>query len=151
MNCLGNARCDCPNIFKGSRCENSVCEGYCSGRGQCLLHSGNPQCECEAGFWGRQCESQECTGFCENGGTCTINVANNTICDCLPNYSGRRCELYNNVDSNTPHCDSFQCANGGKCHMIKDEPICNCTSQWSGEKCQVIVIVIVIDILNLSR
>lgn len=133
----GNARCDCPNNFKGSRCENSVCEGFCSGHGQCTLHSGNPQCECETGFWGRQCESEECTGYCENGGTCTINVANATICECLPNYSGHRCELLNDDNINLMHCDNFFCENGGTCHMIRNEAYCNCTPQWNGPNCLV--------------
>lgn len=132
---LGNARCECTKDFKGIRCENSPCEGFCSGHGQCTLHSGTPQCDCDAGYWGRQCESEECTGYCQNGGTCTITPTNDKNCECTPNYSGQRCE--NELGPNTIDCDRISCENGGTCQIIKGDALCNCTAQFTGQKCQV--------------
>lgn len=134
----GAAVCDCPNDYMGTRCEDSVCEGYCSGHGQCIIRFRTPLCECEAGFWGRLCEYESCTGYCENGGTCTISVANVTVCDCPPNFTGTRCETYiEGAVINRSPCDDFNCQNGGTCHVIKNDPYCNCTSQYNGPNCQV--------------
>lgn len=133
----GVATCECQNDFKGPKCESSACEGFCSGHGQCTIRLGTPQCECEAGYWGKQCESEECTGYCENGGTCTINYVNVTICECLPNFSGTRCERYIEDSGIRNPCDDFSCENGGTCHVIKNSAYCNCTSQYYGANCQV--------------
>lgn len=135
---LGNARCECTKDFKGIRCENSPCEGFCSGHGECTLHLGSPQCDCDQNYWGRQCESEECTDYCQNGGTCTINPVNDKICECVPNYSGQRCEIFRELGPND--CSGFFCDNGGTCHVIKNEAYCNCTAQFTGTNCQVQVL-----------
>lgn len=124
-------------FMEGIRCENSPCEGFCSGRGQCSMHLGSPQCDCDQNYWGRQCESEECTDYCQNGGTCTINPLNDKLCECAPYYSGQRCEIFRELGPNANDCSGFYCDNGGTCHVIKNEAYCNCTAQFTGPKCQV--------------
>lgn len=136
---IGNARCQCTKDFKGIQCENSPCEGFCNGHGQCTIHSGSPKCDCHPGYWGRQCDTDECTEYCENGGTCTITADNDKICKCMPNYSGIRCETYRESAQILSDCDGFSCDNGGTCHVIKNEAYCNCTAQFTGQNCQVIL------------
>lgn len=138
---LGNARCECTKEFKGIRCENSPCEGFCSGHGECTIHSGSPKCDCHQGYWGRQCDSDECTDYCKNDGQCSITPDNEKVCKCMPNYSGIRCETEgNNSQAPTSDCSDFLCENGGTCHVIKNEAYCNCTAQYAGDNCRVSVV-----------
>lgn len=45
----GKSHCDCPNGYEGTKCEDSLCEGFCSGNGKCLIRLGSAQCECAEG------------------------------------------------------------------------------------------------------
>lgn len=136
----GRASCQCREYFRGARCESSVCEGFCSGHGQCTIRLGSPQCECDVGFWGKQCQSDSCTDYCMNGGTCTINNANMMFCHCTNRFSGLRCEheecIGAECDAVDP-CEQIQCKNDGVCHVIDEKAICNCTIQYNGQFCEV--------------
>lgn len=134
---LGNAQCECTKDFKGIRCENSPCEGFCSGHGQCVIHDGSVSCQCDVGYWGKQCELEECTDYCLNGGTCNISPENDKICTCMTNYLGTRCENYQETGQIFNDCNNFQCENGGTCHIIKNMAYCNCTAQFAGPICRV--------------
>lgn len=133
----GVSRCECKKDFKGVRCESSPCEGFCNGHGACTVHNDSPSCACNAGYWGKQCEMDECTDYCQSGGTCTITPENEKVCDCLPNYSGPRCENYQNTEQFFSDCSNSFCDNGGTCHMIRDKAYCNCTAQFTGPNCRV--------------
>lgn len=52
-------------------------------------------------------------------------------CNCLPQWSGERCETPVNV------CEG-RCHNGGTCYTTRAGlPVCNCKSEFSGHRCQI--------------
>lgn len=146
----GVGQCECPSGFTGVRCEQGICDGYCSGNGNCTLHFlKKPMCECNKGYWGKQCQSDSCEEFCENGGKCTNNM-DSMMCECPPHYKGDRCQVpvcpdgickdekNSDADASNP-CGRVLCQNGGTCQVIRNKALCNCTASWHGASCQVCI------------
>lgn len=99
---IGISRCECPKGFIGAQCNSHVCEGYCNGHGQCIIHAGNPKCNCDSGYYGKQCQNEEedrgtesmlCENFaCENGGTCQM-LNQQPFCNCTAHWNGDNCQV----------------------------------------------------------
>lgn len=134
----GKSKCECQSGYQGRTCEESICDGYCNGNGDCIIRLGSPMCQCNTGFWGKQCQSDSCREFCENGGNCTNDNARMS-CECPPQYTGDRCQIpvCLKVGCGNDACDRMQCKNGGTCYILDKVPICNCTKQWHGTFCDV--------------
>lgn len=93
--------CKCSRGFTGARCEINLCHNFCL-NGICYLSSeGYPQCKCPLGFIGSRCEHEVCKDFCLNGGRCqpTNNGTWSAVCECGADFSGRRCERVNDVET----------------------------------------------------
>ncbi|XP_062619429.1 fibropellin-3-like [Saccostrea cucullata] len=73
------------------------------------------------------CVSSPCT----NGGTCIRQrITQNYRCDCLPGYTGHKCQ----TDIN--ECASGPCQNGGTCHDHVNGFTCTCVGGFTGLMCQ---------------
>ena len=59
------------------------------------------------------------SGPCEQGGTC-VNIFGSYLCNCLPGFSGTRCEL------NINECSSHPCVNGATCLDLRGLFRCIC-------------------------
>jgi hypothetical protein len=88
--------CICPTAFTGQKCETPIspCSSSpCVNNGICVVTPGtsNFTCVCTPGFRGVFCEAyiNPCVTYvCSNGGTCYRTVDGNSICACLPTYTG---------------------------------------------------------------
>lgn len=117
-----------------------ICDGYCSGNGECEIRLANPTCLCNQGYWGKQCQSDTCLDYCKNGGVCTNENSRMMSCECPSHYKGNRCEIpvwcpKGDCDDIEP-CTHNMCMNGGTCQIIRGMPVCNCTAEWYGNVCQ---------------
>lgn len=91
--------CKCSRGFTGLRCEINLCHNFCV-NGACYLSSeGYPQCKCPLGFVGSRCEHEVCKDFCLNGGKCQPSTTWPATCECEPQFSGKRCERVNDVET----------------------------------------------------
>ncbi|XP_072047766.1 versican core protein-like isoform X4 [Amphiura filiformis] len=73
---------------------------------------------------------KECTSTtCLNGGQCVDGV-NGYECQCLPGWTGQKCE------KDVNECTSTPCLNGGQCVDGVNEYECQCLPGWSGRICQ---------------
>ncbi|KAK0423803.1 hypothetical protein QR680_008338 [Steinernema hermaphroditum] len=133
--------CECPDGYRGRRCENCVTvttaeEIVCLNGGRC---KGREQCLCTPGFGGKNCSTDLCEGYCMNGGSCirklprlssTLN-GDRVACQCLPGFSGRQCE-YDACSK-----DKNYCKNGGICkHHLNSTITCDCPSKFDGKQCE---------------
>ena len=66
---------------------------------------------------------------CLNGGTC-VNVVNDFVCECPPDFQGDLC----NAEIN--NCTSSPCLNGGTCVDGIDNFTCTCLPDFGGNLCQ---------------
>ena len=113
------SRCMCPNFFSCNALGSCVCPKQFTG----------PNCDrCSVGYSGASCDTY-CG--CVNGGTCRTGSSQ---CQCLPGYTGVRCE-----NSCTPNkwgidcSSSCNCLNGGTCDPARG---CTCVVGFSGAQCQ---------------
>ncbi|MBL9040295.1 MAG: right-handed parallel beta-helix repeat-containing protein [Myxococcales bacterium] len=67
---------------------------------------------------------------CANDSTCRVDGSNVT-CDCLPGFTGQRCEV--NIDD----CPANACENGGVCVDQVNAYICSCPPGITGERCEI--------------
>ncbi|CAH1791691.1 unnamed protein product, partial [Owenia fusiformis] len=68
---------------------------------------------------------------CENGATCK-KFLGESMCDCLPGYSGNRCQ-YDSLS-----CRVLGCENGGICNTnFWGEFSCVCHPGYAGDRCQI--------------
>ncbi|XP_072047763.1 uncharacterized protein [Amphiura filiformis] len=73
---------------------------------------------------------KECTSTtCLNGGQCVDGV-NGYECQCLPGWTGQKCE------KDVNECTSTPCLNGGQCVDGVNRYECQCLPGWSGRICQ---------------
>ncbi|XP_056147952.1 hyaluronan-binding protein 2-like [Lampris incognitus] len=91
-------RCDCPEPFKGRKCERvpKICKRGLCGRGECVLTSTPPfyECKCKKPFVPPHCDSvMVCNpNPCANGGIC-IRDGMDFDCECPPGFTGRFCHV----------------------------------------------------------
>lgn len=150
--CVENpdAPCVCEKGYIGTYCQNHVCSpSPCVNGGICIVkesfghHRWTFKCVCPHGFKGKLCHIPDpCLDFiCLNGGTCIdgqtpeeVNERDivphmlNFYCQCLPGFTGRRCEskICDMCDVNA-ECINNRCVckqnyigNGFRCTAIKD-------------------------------
>ncbi|KAI3381296.1 hypothetical protein SNEBB_005488 [Seison nebaliae] len=131
----------------------------CLNNGFCMdIPGGGFKCYCRNGFTGEKCEIgvDPCSSNpCLNGGTCQstsvqptyppptcppgirCNPAGGTagfICNCLPNFTGTKCEQPNTSSSNS--CSTLQCQNGGRCVQKNGNAYCECRAGVMGTRCE---------------
>ncbi|KAI6657694.1 Tenascin-like isoform X1 [Oopsacas minuta] len=82
ISCTNNSMCLGGQCSMNGKC---VCLNDCENGGYCFLG----KCLCSDGFGGPTCSG--CDPQCENEGVCTANGT----CQCMPSYSGERCEFNN--------------------------------------------------------
>uniref|UniRef100_A0A8C5H769 trypsin n=1 Tax=Gouania willdenowi TaxID=441366 RepID=A0A8C5H769_GOUWI len=91
-------KCDCPDPFKGKRCEKGpkICKRGKCGRGECVLTSAPPfyECKCKLPFLPPDCKHYSLCNPnpCKNGGQC-IQDGNDFDCQCSQGYRGRFCNV----------------------------------------------------------
>ena len=103
-------------------------------------------------------------GYCMSGGTCLLS-GNAPYCQCLPSYTGTRCETLitgptvptttapGNSDRSKPNdniinwddlvttCAPNPCLNGGACYLdMNNMATCSCMAGWIGPICETIEI-----------
>ena len=129
---LGVFHCDCLPGYTGDRCEG------------CPLGLGGQNCDVDID----ECDFND-ANTCLNGGTCTQTTDGTTPalgvfhCDCLPGYTGDRCETElddlcdPNPCQNSALCTTFA-ANGNPVVDIDGNPgyICTCETGWEGTNCE---------------
>ncbi|PAV56600.1 hypothetical protein WR25_00279 [Diploscapter pachys] len=102
----GKYVCQCPKGLGGLDCSKvtaKTCGGLeCANGGICsssMSASSNTSlaCICPAGWTGLICRDLTCTGYCIHG-TCKIEHGS-PICECEPEYTGPRCQLQAQGDS----------------------------------------------------
>uniref|UniRef100_A0A8C5D186 trypsin n=1 Tax=Gadus morhua TaxID=8049 RepID=A0A8C5D186_GADMO len=88
-------KCDCPEPFKGKRCERArrICKKWTCGRGECGLTSSPPfyECKCKQPFQPplfSLCNPNPC----KFNGTC-VQDGTDFDCMCMPDYRGRFCQV----------------------------------------------------------
>ncbi|XP_068963649.1 low-density lipoprotein receptor-related protein 1B-like isoform X1 [Petaurus breviceps papuanus] len=70
-----------------------------------------------------------CEKFCQNGGSCSVTVGNQPYCQCMPEYTGDRCQYY--------VCHHY-CVNSESCTIADDGSVeCVCPTRYEGTKCEV--------------
>ncbi|XP_031559900.1 neurogenic locus notch homolog protein 2-like [Actinia tenebrosa] len=75
--------------------------------------------------------SAQNTCDCPKNSTCRYNFADNTHrCECLPGFTGDRCQT--NIDD----CASNPCQNGASCQDRVNSYNCTCATGFSGINCQ---------------
>jgi hypothetical protein len=72
------------------------------------------------------CENNPCL----NNGTCERDTGKSYKCNCLLNYTGKHCEIYQ-----TP-CLSRPCQNNGKCLNLNNTFECRCSLNYQGKFCE---------------
>ncbi|KAL1022840.1 hypothetical protein UPYG_G00033150 [Umbra pygmaea] len=149
--------CACDFGYTGVDCEEEVdvCENHLCANGATCLHGVNKYaCLCTANYTGPYCsdrikeipwyildnrrfrpklpvavcgdENRNYT--CFNAGNCTER---DLSCDCLPGFTGHRCEQ--EVDE----CKSNPCMNGGYCRNLVNKYHCVCEMSFAGDNCQI--------------
>ncbi|XP_007233291.3 protein crumbs homolog 1 [Astyanax mexicanus] len=148
--------CVCELGYTGVNCELvvDVCAQHqCANGGTCLHGVGQYACLCADNFTGPYCTDrvEEIPWYivvksiapklpvsicgdekrnytCFNGGNCSETAF---TCDCLPGFTGHRCEQ--EVDE----CKSNPCLNGGYCRNLVNRFHCVCELSYAGETCQI--------------
>ncbi|KAK7483221.1 hypothetical protein BaRGS_00025514 [Batillaria attramentaria] len=84
--CISHNRCQCPEGYKGARCQNAICEPGCGMKGECVKPN---KCKCHSGYGGKLCRQKlnRCRQPCLNGGRCQHGK-----CRCLYGYWGKACQ-----------------------------------------------------------
>ncbi|XP_030235596.1 hyaluronan-binding protein 2 [Gadus morhua] len=91
-------KCDCPEPFKGKRCERArrICKKWTCGRGECGLTSSPPfyECKCKQPFQPPLCRTVSLCNPnpCKFNGTC-VQDGTDFDCMCMPDYRGRFCQV----------------------------------------------------------
>ncbi|XP_072517038.1 protein crumbs homolog 1 [Salminus brasiliensis] len=148
--------CVCELGYTGINCELEVdvcAQHRCANGGTCLHGIGKYACLCADNFTGPYCtdrveeipwyivvksiapklpvsicgdETQNYT--CFNGGNCSEAAF---TCDCLPGFTGHRCE------QELDECKSNPCLNGGYCRNLVNKFHCVCELSYAGDICQI--------------
>ncbi|XP_029284924.1 protein crumbs homolog 1 isoform X2 [Cottoperca gobio] len=157
-NCSVNGlayECTCESGYGGVDCDEQVdmCERHlCAHGGTCLHGMDRYACLCPENYTGPFCNEriEEIPWYivvrkvrpkptvsvcgddtrnytCFNGGNCTDRELS---CDCVPGFTGLRCEQ--EVDE----CMSNPCMNGGYCRNLINRFICVCDMSYAGDRCQ---------------
>ena len=143
--------CDCTATgFEGVLCEKNIdnCVNVeCMHNSTCVDGINAFKCACHAGYDGKYCEIDvdECKlSPCVVGqGKCwqksDQSVARSTLfdyskaagfwCECVPGYSGVKCEV--KIDE----CESNPCGFNGKCVDLVNEYRCACYPGYTGKNC----------------
>ncbi|XP_017557924.1 protein crumbs homolog 1 [Pygocentrus nattereri] len=148
--------CTCEFGYTGTNCavELDICAQHqCANGGTCLRGIGNYACLCAENYTGPYCTDQveeipwyivvknigpklpvsicgdEKRNYtCFNGGNCSETAF---TCDCLPGFTGHRCE------QELDECKSNPCLNGGYCRNLFNKFQCVCELSYAGETCQI--------------
>ncbi|KAM9478353.1 protein crumbs homolog 1 [Salvelinus alpinus] len=150
-------KCSCEFGYTGMNCEEEVdvCENHLCAHGGTCLHGVNKYaCLCAENYTGPYCNDRveeipwyivvnrngrpklpvsvcgdETRNYtCFNAGNCTERELS---CDCLPGFTGHRCEQ--EVDE----CKSNPCLNGGYCRNLINKYHCVCDMSFAGDNCQI--------------
>uniref|UniRef100_T1GJ08 EGF-like domain-containing protein n=1 Tax=Megaselia scalaris TaxID=36166 RepID=T1GJ08_MEGSC len=108
-------RCECPPGWKGKNCQQQIItcsEKPCMNNGKCLPRNNGFHCDCTQGF----------------GGQTSRNSTGGYRCDCIGDYIGDRCELYD-------LCATNPCENGGTCLLKGNQFQCKCKPGFIGSMC----------------
>ena len=133
--------CLCPVNYTGSRCQTFLtgpknCE--CFNNGVCLSDG---SCQCLPNFYGKRCEfylnptpfgtttKSPCpSGLCYQGTCMAIPQTGASYCQCFTGWTGPRCNIRNNCDS--------QCKNGASCFNTINGFVCSCAPGFTGLNCE---------------
>ena len=138
----------CTNGYSGYQCQyaNPCNSNPGQNQGTCVSrpkYSSPPDfsCNCLSGFSGSLCQvnlnAQCVAGFCSNGGTCSL-INGIPTCQCIPYYTGSRCESINNPCIASSGLSV--CKNGGICstnYATYPYYSCQCPVGYSGINCEV--------------
>lgn len=153
---VGNPPNCSPNLNRIIESTSPLCHASsCFNGGTCLTEPGKnyTTCICAAGFTGHLCETR-CDILCVESGSCSAcNVAeacasnpcqnkkacrslinHSYICDCLPGWSGRNCEIANVRVSRLEDCESQPCLHG-----VCSNHRCICDVGFTGERCESVI------------
>ncbi|XP_074039673.1 LDL receptor protein 1 [Leptinotarsa decemlineata] len=139
--------CDCPENFRGRRCEINLCQERYPPKG-CVenmdCHNGFPVkpntivnetvCQCPKEWVGKNCEkyiigSNPCLNRCLNSGVCVVHsLEDQPVCHCTKRWTGTYCER-------PAVCEDF-CQNGGTCSVSEEVAYCTCTEEYKGVRCE---------------
>ncbi|KAJ7986237.1 hypothetical protein DPEC_G00337870 [Dallia pectoralis] len=149
--------CACEFGYTGVDCEEpvDVCEKHLCDHGATCLHGVDRYaCLCAENYTGPYCRDRikeipwylvdnrrfkpklpvsicgdEIRNYtCFNAGNCTEKALS---CDCLPGFTGHRCEQ--EIDE----CKSNPCLNGGYCRNLINKYHCLCEMSFAGDNCQI--------------
>ncbi|CAF0782126.1 unnamed protein product [Brachionus calyciflorus] len=145
--CIENGcgyKCSCDCGFTGKYCDIPInqCEPdrngtpKCLNNGICISNGCNYTCNCTQGFTGNMCQIKKpmCTlNTCQNGGICSDNI-NDYTCTCpCKYYTGKNCEIYQDICSER----GSECLNGGACVSKGCDFQCVCNGSFTGDRCEI--------------
>ncbi|XP_072165055.1 protein jagged-1b-like [Diadema setosum] len=122
--------CRCRHGWQGELCDECMPYPGC-------LHGGcvSPwQCDCQEKWGGLLCDQDLdfCATHrpCQNNGLCANEGPNEYSCRCPAGFEGLNCEFVQQA------CDSYPCANEGRCLEADWGFVCFCSPGWTGPTCQ---------------
>ncbi|EDO34549.1 predicted protein, partial [Nematostella vectensis] len=145
--CLGidesGGRCSCPVGYTGAACETGIvlCLIYsnpCYNGGTCSLVNNRHQCACLYQRDKKDCKRTKASmnkdttqnNPCDNGGSCSVDGSGDYNCACRPGFTGKNCEIGNQISNGNP------CYNGGTCDLVNNRHQCACRVGTTGKLCE---------------
>ncbi|XP_029474468.1 protein crumbs homolog 1 isoform X2 [Rhinatrema bivittatum] len=160
-NCLDRTpsyMCECKPGYTGVHCDVNVddCLGHnCANGATCIDGISAYSCLCPGNVTGKLCSlnslpeasplnvvriysrlpsticgNEKRNLTCYNHGNCTES-RKELKCNCLPGFTGERCEV--DIDE----CESDPCLNGGLCQNLPNRFQCICDVSFAGDRCEI--------------